>query len=79
MHLQSTSYRGLCNNSENPDGDEELECLADVQEPVKTAETPQPEPLKGGFFGIVDTPCLLPPTPGQFMNVIPGSLTECSY
>lgn len=68
MHLQSKSYRGLCGSNNNPDGDPELECSADVEELKVPEETPQEE-----------SPCLKPPNPGAFMNIIPGSGTECYF
>lgn len=50
MHLQSTSYRGLCQNSGNLDGDAELECSADVQPPAPPAPAEQPAGSKGNSY-----------------------------
>ena len=68
MHLQSKSYRGLCGSNNNTDRDNELECSADVEEPKAPKETPQQE-----------SPCLKPPIPGTFMNIIQRSETECYF
>ena len=68
LHLQSNSYRGMCGGDNNPDGDPELECSATIQEP----EAPK-EPEK-----VPQIPCMSPPTPDQFTNVVPYSEEECS-
>lgn len=79
MHLQSNSYRGLCSNSNNhnnPDGDPELECSADIQE---AAAEPSPTQQPAEEAPQPESPYLRLPTPGEFMNVIPGSQTVCYF